>query len=157
MWTKWKHSQIADGNIKWCKCLEQSGSPSKYQTESSRVCVLSRFSHALLFMTLWTVAHQAPLSTGFPRQEYGGGSHSSLQGILPTQDQTHVSCVSYTACVFFTAEPLGAEGSEPRFITTEPSNSTPGYIPKKTENIHPRRNTYTHVTAALFIIAEKQK
>ena len=47
---------------------------------------------------------------------------------------------------------------EARFGTTEPSNSTPRlYIPKKTENICPCRNTYTHVTAALFIISEKQK
>ena len=31
------------------------------------VCVLS---HAQLFATPWTVAHWAPLSMGFPRQEY---------------------------------------------------------------------------------------
>ena len=31
------------------------------------VCVLS---HVPLFATLWTVARQAPLSMGFPRQEY---------------------------------------------------------------------------------------
>ena len=29
--------------------------------------VLSRFSHVWLFVTLWTVAHQAPLSMGFSR------------------------------------------------------------------------------------------
>ena len=33
-------------------------------------CMLSRFSHLLLFATLWTVAHQAPVSIGFSRQEY---------------------------------------------------------------------------------------
>ena len=33
----------------------------------------------------WTVAHQAPLSMGFSRQEYWSGWHSLLQGILPTQ------------------------------------------------------------------------
>ena len=32
--------------------------------------MLSRFSCVWLFMTPWTVAHQAPLSMGFPRQEY---------------------------------------------------------------------------------------
>ena len=32
--------------------------------------VLSRFSHLRLCVTLWTVAHQAPLSMGFSRQEY---------------------------------------------------------------------------------------
>ena len=28
------------------------------------VCVLSHFSHVRLFATLWTVAHQGPLSMG---------------------------------------------------------------------------------------------
>ena len=32
--------------------------------------MLSHFSHVQLFMTPWTVAHQAPLSVGFSRQEY---------------------------------------------------------------------------------------
>ena len=32
------------------------------------VCVWSRFSCVWLFETLWTVAHQAPLSMGFSRQ-----------------------------------------------------------------------------------------
>ena len=35
--------------------------------------LLSRFSHVWLFVILWTVAHQAPLSTGFSRQEYWSG------------------------------------------------------------------------------------
>ena len=35
--------------------------------------VLSRFSYVWLFVTLWTVAHQAPLSMGFSRQEYWNG------------------------------------------------------------------------------------
>ena len=33
------------------------------------------------FVTLWTTAHQAPMSMGFSRQEYW----SLLQGIFPTQ------------------------------------------------------------------------
>ena len=35
--------------------------------------VLNRFGHVQLFAILWTVAHQAPLSTGFSRQKYWGG------------------------------------------------------------------------------------
>ena len=35
--------------------------------------VLSHFSHVWIFATLWTVAHQAPLSMGFSRQEYWSG------------------------------------------------------------------------------------
>ena len=48
-------------------------------------CVLSHFSCVQLYATLWIVAHQTPLSTGFPRQEYGVGCHSLLQGIIPIQ------------------------------------------------------------------------
>ena len=34
---------------------------------------LSHFSHVWLFVTLWTVAHQVPLSMEFSRQEYWSG------------------------------------------------------------------------------------
>ena len=44
------------------------------------------FSHGPLFTTSWTVAHQAPLSRGFPRQEYWSvGCHFLLHGIFLTQ------------------------------------------------------------------------
>ena len=36
-------------------------------------CVPSCFSRVQLFVTPWTVAHQAPLSWGFSRQEYWSG------------------------------------------------------------------------------------
>ena len=36
-------------------------------------CILSRFSHVQLCETVWTVAHQSPLSMGFSRQEYWRG------------------------------------------------------------------------------------
>ena len=36
-------------------------------------CTLHCFSRVRLFVTPWTVAHQAPLSMGFSRQEYGSG------------------------------------------------------------------------------------
>ena len=35
------------------------------------------------FATLWTVAHQTPLSLGFPRQNTGVDCHVLLQGIFP--------------------------------------------------------------------------
>ena len=37
------------------------------------VCMLSHFSSIQLFATLWTIAHQAPLSMGFSRQDYWSG------------------------------------------------------------------------------------
>ena len=36
-------------------------------------------SHVQLFATPWTVAHQAPLSMGFPGKNTGGGCHFLLQ------------------------------------------------------------------------------
>ena len=44
------------------------------------VCV---FSCVQLFETPWTVAHQAPLSMGFPRQEYWSGLPLPASGDLP--------------------------------------------------------------------------
>ena len=44
------------------------------------VCVLSRFR---LFVTLWTVAHPASLTMGFPRQEYWSGLPFSSSEDLP--------------------------------------------------------------------------
>ena len=45
--------------------------------------VLSRLSCVQLFVTLWTVAHQAPLSMGFFWQEYWTGLLCPLSGDLP--------------------------------------------------------------------------
>ena len=45
--------------------------------------MLSHFSCVWLFVTLWTIAHQAPLSLAFSRQEYWGGLPCPLPGDLP--------------------------------------------------------------------------
>ena len=42
-------------------------------------------SHVQLFANLWTIAHQAPPSMGFSRQEYWSGLPFPSQGIFPTQ------------------------------------------------------------------------
>ena len=42
-------------------------------------------SHVLLFATLWTATHQAPLPMGFPRQEYWSGLPFPSPGVFPTQ------------------------------------------------------------------------
>ena len=47
------------------------------------VCVFSRFSCVWIFATPWTVAHQAPLSIGFPRQEYWSRLLCPPPGDLP--------------------------------------------------------------------------
>ena len=45
-------------------------------------CILSHFSCVQFFVTLWTVAHQAPLSTGFSRQKYWSGVECTPPGDL---------------------------------------------------------------------------
>ena len=47
------------------------------------VCVLSCFICAQLSATPWTVAHQAPLSMGFSRQEYWSRLPFPSPGDLP--------------------------------------------------------------------------
>ena len=47
------------------------------------MCVyVQSLSHFQLFATAWTVAHQTPLSMGFPRQEYWSGLIFSPPGDL---------------------------------------------------------------------------
>ena len=57
-------------------------------------------------LTLWTVAHQAPLSMGFPRQKYWSGLPFPPPGDLP-RDRIRVSCISCIAGRFFTTERSG--------------------------------------------------
>ena len=45
--------------------------------------MLSHFNRVCLFATLWTVACQAPLSTGFSRQEYWNGLPCPAPGDIP--------------------------------------------------------------------------
>ena len=62
----------------------------------SLVCVLSHFSCLRLFATLWTVAHKAPLSMGFSRQEHWSGFPCPPPGDLPNPGIEPVSQVPCT-------------------------------------------------------------
>ena len=54
----------------------------------------SHFSHVQLFVTLWTVARQAPVSMDSPGKNTGVGYRALLQGIFPTQGlDLRVLCV----------------------------------------------------------------
>ena len=61
------------------------------------VYVLSHLSRVRLFVTLWTAAHQAPLSVGFPRQEYWSGLPYPPSGDLP--DPGIKPHISYVSCI----------------------------------------------------------
>ena len=56
------------------------------------------------FVASWTIAYQAPLSMGFPRQEYWSGLPFLLQGIYPPRNWTWSPAL---ACRFYTTEHLG--------------------------------------------------
>ena len=65
--------------------------------------VLSQFSPIWLFMILWIIAHQAPLSMGFSRQEYWSGLPCPPPGdLLDTGVELASACVSCIASRFFT-------------------------------------------------------
>ena len=65
-----------------------------------RVCVLSCFSQIRLFVTPWTVAHQAPLSMGFSWHEYWSELPFPSPGDISDPGIKPVSYVSYIG--FFT-------------------------------------------------------
>ena len=79
-------------------------------------CVLSCFSHVRLFVTLWIVARQAPLSMGFSRQGYWSGLPCPLtQGSNP-----HLFCFLHWQ-VIFTLEPRGKPDYLIYFPTISPA------------------------------------
>ena len=57
-------------------------------------CVLSHFSRVQLCATPWTVAHQAPLSTEFSKQEYWSGLPCPSPGDLPDPGIESTSLIS---------------------------------------------------------------
>ena len=56
-------------------------------------CVVLLLNH-VHFATHWTVAHQAPLSMGFPSKTTRVGFHFLMQGIFWPRDWTRGSCIS---------------------------------------------------------------
>ena len=75
---------------------------SRKELEKECTCagVLSSFSRVQLFATLWTVAHQVPLSMGFSRQESWSGLPSPPPGYLPHSGIVAVSLMSPAQVVY---------------------------------------------------------
>ena len=82
-----------------------------YQSESFKENVIYKillFSCSVMsdsLLTPWTVAHQAPLSMGFLRQEYWSGLPFPSSGDLPNPGIEPISPA--LAGAFFTTEPPG--------------------------------------------------
>ena len=84
--------------------------------------------------TPWTVAHQAPLSMGFPRQKYWSGLPCSPPGDLP--DPGIKPAPSPTlAGGFFTTEPLGSHPENLPWLCTD----------KHTQGLYACAGVYTHL------------
>ena len=59
------------------------------------MCMCAKlFQSCLTLATLWNVAHQAPLSMGFFRQEYWNGLHCPPPGDLPSSGIKPMSLTS---------------------------------------------------------------
>ena len=89
-------------------------------------------SHVQLFATPWTVAHQAPLSMEFSRQEYWSRLPSPTPGDVP-----HLGIELMSALPFPTPGDLPDPGIKPgspalagRFFTSEPSRKLPNILVK---------------------------
>ena len=92
----------------------QTDADDECNNRNNFYCVDARSVASIYFLAPWTVAHQAPVSTGFPRQEYWSGSPfpffrgSSWPEIKPVSPAL--------AGGFFTTEPPGKPSLERRFF-----------------------------------------
>ena len=88
--------------------------------------MLGRFSCVGLFVTPGTVAHQAPLSMGFSRQEYWSGLPGPFPGDLPDPGIEPTSLVSPAlAGGFFTTSTTWEakkQSSPPQIMVTGTDN-----------------------------------
>ena len=79
---------------------------------------LSHFRCVQLPVTPWTVAHQAPLSMGFPRQEHWSGLLFPSPGGLPNPGIQPVFLA--LAGGFFISEPSGTPHLSIGYVLTHP-------------------------------------
>ena len=81
-----------------------------------KLCVLSHFSRVWLFVTPWTVACQAPLSMGFPRQEYWSELAVPSPWDLPYPGIEPVSFMSLALCCHSNQSASPAPSTPPSFL-----------------------------------------
>jgi len=101
-WGHWLILYVWQKTTKFCKAIILQ------LKNKLKNCMLSRFSDVWLFATLWTIAHQFPLSIGFFRQEHWIVlPWSPPRESSKPRDWAHISCFSCIAGRFFTSEPPG--------------------------------------------------
>ena len=80
--------------------------------------MLSHFSESDSLATLWTVAHQAPLSIGFSRQEYWSGLPFPSPGDFPDPEIEPTSLVSPALAGRFFNTSATLEGLNQKFLSS---------------------------------------
>ena len=91
-----------------------------------------------LFVTPWTVAHQAPLSMGFSRQEYWSGLPFPSPGDLPNPGiETGSSALQADT---LTSEPPGKPSGKEENLTQHPLF----LFVKSGNSMHARKDKYLH-------------
>ena len=95
-------------------------------SRTMHVCVQSLTSVGL-FVTLWTVAHQAPLFMGFSRQKHWSGLPFPSTGHLPHPGMEPASPES--PALQADSKPLSHQGSPPVNHTQRQKDITPKYSP----------------------------
>ena len=110
---------------------------------------MKSLSHVQLFATPWTIAHQAPPSMGFSRQEYWSGLPFPSPGDLPDPGIELRSPALQADTL--NSEPPG----KPSKLPYDPANPTAGHTPQGTRI---ERDTCTPMfIATLFTIARTWK
>ena len=92
--------------------------------DSLSVCVLSRSVVSDSFQPQWTIARQAPLSMGFPRQEYWSGLPFPPAGDLPDPGMEPTSASPASAGRFSTTEAPG----KPDPLSGQEDSPAPGLL-----------------------------
>ena len=83
--------------------IDNSRPPGSSPLKDPNICMISHAVMSNSFATLWTEAHQAPLSRGFSRHEYWSGLPYPPPGHLPDPQTEPISLMSPTlAGRFFT-------------------------------------------------------
>ena len=78
-----------------CLRLSKMCSPHEF-SDTGSMCTPAKSIQLCLFVTSWTVAHQAPLSMGFSRQGYWSGLPFPSPGDLPVPE-TEPTCTTLQA------------------------------------------------------------
>ena len=113
------------------------------------LCMLSCFSHVQVFVTLWTIACQAPLFMGFSRQEYWSALPFPPPLDLPDPGIEPLSPVSSALTSrFFTTEPSG----KTLFIGTFTKQAVLSFTTSRCQQLSSTGPKFDSVTTAHVIL-----